>query len=161
MPPRTTGTPIRCIIVDDDRRFRRVVNDVLNYEGIVVAGLASTSAEALSLAGRHLPDVVLVDVALGAESGFDLARRLIGAALGCQPTVVLMSAYAEDDIRPMLEASPAAAFIPKSAISGSAIRAAHRRHRERAAFHGEIERPCRSARPATPKPKGSGAFSVE
>lgn len=136
VPPPTTGTLIRCIIVDDNHHFLRVVNDVLTHEGIVVAGLASTSAEALSLAGRHRPDIVLVDVHLGAESGFDLAERLVVAAPAWRPTVVLMSAYPEHDIRPMLEVSPAAAFIPKIAISGPAVREVHRRHRERAAFDG-------------------------
>jgi DNA-binding NarL/FixJ family response regulator len=154
VPRRTTGTLIRCIIVDDNHHFLRVVNDVLNHEGIAVVGLASTSAEALSLASRHLPDIVLVDVRLGAESGFDLAQRLMAAAPAWQPTVVLMSTYPEDGIRPMLEVSPAAAFIRKSAISGPAIREAHRRHRERAAFDGESSnghtarpgRPCRNRR---------------
>jgi DNA-binding NarL/FixJ family response regulator len=151
VPRRTTGTLIRCIIVDDNHHFLRVVNDVLTHEGIVVAGLASTSAEALSLASRHLPDIVLVDVDLGAESGFDLAQRLMVTAPAWQPTVVLMSTYPEDDIRPMLEVSPAAAFIRKMAISGPAIREAHRRHRERAALDGESSnghaaRPGRSCR---------------
>jgi CheY-like chemotaxis protein len=130
---RTTGPLIRCVIVDDSRRFLRAVNDVLEFEGIVVAGLASTSAEAVRLASRHRPDVVLVDVSLGSESGFDLAQRLVVAATRAeQPTVILMSTYPEDDIRPMLKASPAAAFIPKVDISGAAIREVHQRHRQRA-----------------------------
>lgn len=151
---RTTGTVIRCVIVDDNRCFLRAVNDVLNHEGIAVVGLALTSVEALSRAWWHRPDVVLVDVDLGRESGFDLTRRLLAVAPTWQPTVVLMSAYSEEEIRPMLEGSPAAAFIPKIAISGAAIREAHRRHREQAAFDGESSnrnaaqprRPCRNGR---------------
>jgi DNA-binding NarL/FixJ family response regulator len=152
VPRRTTGTLIRCIIVDDNHHFLRVVNDLLNHEGIVVAGLASTSAEALSLASWLLPDIVLVDVHLGAESGFDLAQRLMAAAPAWQPTVVLMSTYPEHDIRirPMLEVSPAAAFIQKIAISGPAIREAHRRHREQAAFDGESSN-GHTARPGRPR----------
>ncbi|GAB2806929.1 hypothetical protein GCM10027176_09930 [Actinoallomurus bryophytorum] len=127
----TTSTPIRCVIVDDNRHFLHTVNDVLSYEGITVVGLASKSDEALSHACLHRPDVVLVDVNLGPKSGFDLTRRLMAAAPAWQPTVILMSTYAEEDVRPMLETSPAAAYIPKIAISGPAIRRAHREYRER------------------------------
>ncbi|MDN3358131.1 response regulator [Actinomadura sp. DC4] len=128
---RTTSTPIRCVVVDDNHHFLRAINDVLSHAGITVVGLASTSAEALRHACLHRPDVVLVDVNLGTTSGFDLTQLLMAAAPGWQPTVILMSTYAEKDIRPMLETSPAAAYIPKIAISGLAIRRAHREHRER------------------------------
>lgn len=129
VPHRTTDALLRCLIVDDNRRILRAVNDVLNHDGIVVVGLASTSTEALGLASRHRPDVVLSDVELGPESGFDLAWQLMMVVPAWQPTVILMSASPEEEFDPMLEASPAAAFIPKLAISGPAVREVHRRHR--------------------------------
>lgn len=123
-------TLIRCVIVDDNRYFLRVLKGVLEYNGIAVAGVASTSAEAVRHVRRHRPDVVLVDVGLGPDSGFDLARRLVTMTPAWQPSVILMSADSEDDLRPMLATSPAAAFLPKADISGRAVRAIHHRHRE-------------------------------
>jgi DNA-binding NarL/FixJ family response regulator len=42
---------------------------------VAVVGVAATSAEALRLEQELRPDVALVDIRLGGESGFDLARR--------------------------------------------------------------------------------------
>jgi CheY-like chemotaxis protein len=51
---------------------------LLEREGVAVVGIATTSAEALRLEEQLRPDVVPVDIRLGDESGFDLARRLRG-----------------------------------------------------------------------------------
>jgi len=58
--------------------------------------------------------VVLVDIRLGDESGFDLARRLTS-------TVILISTYAESEYAEEIAASPAAGFIPKTQLSASAV----------------------------------------
>ncbi len=52
-----------------------------------MVGLASTTADALRLARELQPDVILVDVDLGEESGFDLAQRLAAGEVG--PVVLL------------------------------------------------------------------------
>jgi DNA-binding NarL/FixJ family response regulator len=115
--------PIRCLLVDDDDRFLRAARRMLEHEGIEVVGVATTSAEALQRADELNPDVSLVDISLGEESGFDLAERL-AAARPCEgPTVILISAYAEQDLAERIEASPAAGFVPKIALSGEAIHA--------------------------------------
>ena len=69
--------PIRCLIVDDNKSFLEAARVLLEREGLTVAGVASTGAEALRQAETLRPDVVLVDISLGDESGFDLARRLV------------------------------------------------------------------------------------
>ena len=68
--------PLRCLIVDDSDTFLRAASVLLEGEGVTVAGVASNSAEALRQARALRPDVILVDVGLGEESGFDLARQL-------------------------------------------------------------------------------------
>jgi CheY-like chemotaxis protein len=113
---------IRCLIVDDDARFLRTAQRVLEHEGIEVVGVASTSAEALQRADELNPDVSLIDIDLGGESGFDLAER-IAAAPGEHPAVILISAYAEQDYADMIAASPAAGFVPKLSLSSNAIHA--------------------------------------
>ena len=67
---------IRSLIVDDSDAFIKAASVLLQREGVIVVGAASNSAEALRLAGALRPDVILVDIGLGEESGFDLARLL-------------------------------------------------------------------------------------
>jgi two-component system nitrate/nitrite response regulator NarL len=105
---------LRCLIVDDNRPFLDAASDVLSREGVAVVGVAATSAEALALADRLRPDVVLVDINLGDENGLDLARRLV-------PPVILISTYTEGDVGELAASSPAVGFLSKSLLSGRAI----------------------------------------
>ena len=66
----------RCLIVDDNAGFRDAARSLLEREAIEVVGVASNSAEAHAHVAELRPDVVLVDIDLGAESGFELARAL-------------------------------------------------------------------------------------
>jgi len=113
--------PIRLLIVDDNAHFLEAARRLLEREGMTVVGVASTTLDALRRAEELRPDVTLVDIELGQESGFDLARRLAeGAGNGPRP-VILISAYPEQDLVDLVEASPALGFLPKSALSGRAI----------------------------------------
>lgn len=112
---------LRLLIVDDNAHFLDAARGLLEREGITVVGVASTSAEALRRADELQPDVTLVDIDLGEESGFDLARRLTEAAAGEQSRVILISAYPEQDLAELIGASPAVGFLAKSRLSGSAI----------------------------------------
>jgi DNA-binding NarL/FixJ family response regulator len=105
---------IRCLIVDDSQPFLDAARLLLEREGMEVVGVATTSAEALRLEGELRPDVVLVDIRLGQESGFDVARRLSG-------TVILISTHLQSEYADEIEASPAAGFIPKTQLSASAV----------------------------------------
>ena len=67
------------------------------------------------------PDFTLVDVDLGAESGFDLAVQLHDADSPA-PSVILISTHSEQDFADMIAASPALGFLPKFALSPAAIR---------------------------------------
>ena len=67
---------LRCLIVDDNASFLEAASTLLEREGLAVAGVASTGDEGLQRANELEPDVVLLDVSLGAESGLDVARRL-------------------------------------------------------------------------------------
>jgi CheY-like chemotaxis protein len=113
---------VRCLIVDDNRDFLRVASDLLGRAGITVVGVATTGAQARVACGELHPDVALVDIDLGEESGFEIAHQLAGV-LGCgQPRVILVSVYSAEDFGDMITATPAVSFLPKSALSGQAIR---------------------------------------
>lgn len=110
---------VRCLIVDDSLQFLTAARGWLEREGIAVVGVASTVAQALKLAQELHPDVVLVDIDLGGESGFDLASQLAGVD---SSRVILISAYAEEDYAELIAASPAVGFLPKTTLSAQGIR---------------------------------------
>ena len=94
---------------------------MLEDEGVRVVGVASTGVEAVRRAAELSPDVTLLDIDLGRENGFDLARQLAGDS-GIDPGhLILVSAYAECEFVGLIEASPAIGFLPKSALSVGAI----------------------------------------
>jgi CheY-like chemotaxis protein len=113
---------LRSLIVDDNARFLSAARRLLERQGIAVVGVASSGAEAVEMADELRPDVALVDIDLGAESGFDVARRLAGAGGPGRSPVVLISAYPEVDFAELIAASPAVGFLPKADVSATSIR---------------------------------------
>jgi DNA-binding NarL/FixJ family response regulator len=113
---------MRCLIVDDSAHFVAAARGLLEREGVAVVGVASTGADALRCFEALRPDVTLVDLYLGGESGFDVAEQLLRSAGPTAPPVILISTHAAQDFAELIEASPAAGFVAKSALSGRAIR---------------------------------------
>jgi len=109
----------RCLIVDDNALYLGEARDLLQRQGMSIVGIASNGGEALAIAAAQRPDVALVDVDLGAESGLDVARAL--ATCEEPVPVILISAYAEKDLRELLDDTPAVGFLSKSVLSREAI----------------------------------------
>jgi DNA-binding NarL/FixJ family response regulator len=114
--------PLRCLIVDDSSALLAAASALLEREGIDVVGVASTVAEGARLASELRPDVTLVDIDLGGESGFDLVRQIAADGDGPRLDVILISTHAERDFADLIQASPALGFLPKSDLSAKAIR---------------------------------------
>jgi DNA-binding NarL/FixJ family response regulator len=111
---------MRCLLVDDNDAFLGAASVLLQREGLTVVGVASSSAEALRQARALRPDVVLVDIGLGNESGFDVARLL--AQEGPEGAeVILISARTEADFVELLHQSPAVGFLAKAELSARTI----------------------------------------
>ena len=113
---------LRCLIVDDSRRFLDAARGLLESQGMAVVGVASTGAEAIERAAELSPDVVLLDIDLGGESGLELAGRLHRDASLAPLLVILISTHSEKDYADLIASSPAVGFLPKMALSGNAIR---------------------------------------
>jgi DNA-binding NarL/FixJ family response regulator len=112
---------LRVLIVDDSVPFLNVARVLLEREGLCVVGVASTSADALARAEELGPDVVLVDIKLAQESGFELARRLVKQD-GCGGwSVILISTHAHEDFADLIDECPACGFLPKSELSADAV----------------------------------------
>jgi CheY-like chemotaxis protein len=112
---------MRCLLVDDNEAFVEIARRVLDPGGVEVTGTASTIAQAVRRVSELRPDLVLIDVMLGDENGFDLAHRL--AELHARDLAVIMiSSGTEDDYAELIAQSPARGFLPKGELSGDAIR---------------------------------------
>jgi DNA-binding NarL/FixJ family response regulator len=113
---------LRCLIVDDSPRFGEEARGLLEHEGISVVGIAASGDEAVRLANALRPDLALVDISLGEESGFDVARRLTESSNPDPPAVILVSTYDEREFSGRIAASSALGFIAKAELSAERIR---------------------------------------
>jgi DNA-binding NarL/FixJ family response regulator len=114
--------PLRCLIVDDNSGFRQEMGGLLKEQGLEVVGGAASAAEALQQIAELRPDVALIDIDLGRDSGLTLATRLRETAGPAVPNVILISTHDEGAFAELIERSPALGFLPKTELSGAAIR---------------------------------------
>jgi DNA-binding NarL/FixJ family response regulator len=112
--------PLQCLVVDDYQPFLKVARAKLEQQGMAVVGVADNGAEALRQASELRPDVALVDISLGPESGFDVAREII-AYVGCVILISTDDHYADEDYAELFAGSPAVGFLSKAALSADAI----------------------------------------
>ena len=96
------------LVVDDDEPIREFLVDILQSEGYRVLA-ASDGQQALALALRERPAVVLADVMMPVMTGTELCRRLKGEHPEYAGRVVLMSAA----VRSLADAAGADAFLPR------------------------------------------------
>jgi DNA-binding NarL/FixJ family response regulator len=113
---------LQCLIVDDSARFGDEARSLLEHEGISVVGVATSGDEAVRLTKELGPDLALVDISLGTESGFDFARRLADIRDIAPPKLIFVSTYDEEEFSDRIEASSALGFIAKTELSAEHIR---------------------------------------
>jgi DNA-binding NarL/FixJ family response regulator len=96
MTEGSTGAPLRLLIVDDHEVVRQGLVALLGRrEGFQVVAEAGTAAEAVDLARRYEPEVVVMDVRLPDASGIEACRE-IRAELP-QTRVVILTSYPDED----------------------------------------------------------------
>jgi DNA-binding NarL/FixJ family response regulator len=119
---RLSGMPLRCLIVDDNAGFRDEMRALLEEEGISVVGGAASGREAIRQIVESRPDVALIDIDLGGESGLALTRTVGDAVNGAAlPHLILISTHDESEYADLIEASPAIGFLAKTELSAAAI----------------------------------------
>jgi two-component system nitrate/nitrite response regulator NarL len=112
--------PLSCLIVDDNTKFLEAARFLLGEEGLVIVGVATSSAEAVAQVQALRPDVALIDIELGEENGFDLAEQL--HASGAPRAIIIISTHARWEFEDLIAAGPAAGFVAKTELSRGAIR---------------------------------------
>lgn len=118
---RPTGTTRRSVLlVDDHRAFRLAVRSLLDAEpAYTVLAEAADGEEAVDLALRLRPDLVLMDVRLPGINGIEATRRIL--AREPLTTVVLLSTVRRWDLPPDLLDCGAVGFLQKEAVDPHAL----------------------------------------
>ncbi|HEX8134318.1 MAG TPA: response regulator transcription factor, partial [Actinomycetes bacterium] len=95
---------LRLLLIDDSPRFLQAARGLLERQGLTVVGVAAHGSEALRQAQALRPDLTLVDIDLGGESGFELARRLHQEAGLAPGELILISVHDPDDFAELIAA---------------------------------------------------------
>src|SRR5947199_5768134 len=97
---------VRCLIVDDNTSFREEMRGLLAEQGLDVVGEAGSAAEAKRQMAELRPDVALIDIDLGGESGLELVRQLRDQpGHHALPHLILISTHDEAEYADVIEAS--------------------------------------------------------
>jgi DNA-binding NarL/FixJ family response regulator len=125
-PPGGTG-PVRVLVADDHPVVRAGLAAMLGAEpGLDVVGEAASGEEAVLLAARHRPAVVLTDLRMPGSGGLAAIRRITAELPGVR--VVVLTTYDSDaDILPAVEAGAAGYLLkdtPRAALVDAIFAAA-------------------------------------
>lgn len=139
--PSTAGgsTTIRIVIADDHAVFRRGLEAVVDAEGdLEIVAEASSASEAVEAVRRHEPDVVLLEVRLGGQSGIDACTAIKMQS----PRTRVLTLTASDDPDDLFKALMvgASGYLLKSLPTGQIVDAV------RLANNGEVVVPPPMAR---------------
>jgi two-component system, NarL family, response regulator NreC len=114
--------PIKCVIVDDDARFRQALRRALESESdIQIIGEASSAAEALERVRGVGADIVLMDTSKLGMTGFEAARLMTKDSEGTR-LLCLATHEEEEDLRQCLDAGASgyiAKDVPASRLIGA------------------------------------------
>ena len=115
-----SGMALRCVIVDDNPDFLETAATLLGRQGISIVAVARSSDEALKCVEEHKPDVTIVDIKLGDESGFQLTEEIVSGAV--PSAVILTSTHSGNEYSELIASSPALGFVAKEHLSPQEIR---------------------------------------
>ena len=105
---------VRVLVVDDERDAREIISVILGEAGAEMA-TASSTREALDLVERWKPDVLISDIGMPGESGYDLIRkvRALPAGKGGQTPAIALTAYARVEDRLKILSAGFQMHVPK------------------------------------------------
>jgi DNA-binding NarL/FixJ family response regulator len=96
---------------------------LLAEEGLDVVGGAGSAADAHRQIAELRPEVALIDIDLGGDSGLELARQLREQpGQDAVPHLILISSHDEAEYADLIEASSAIGFLAKIDLSAATIR---------------------------------------
>jgi DNA-binding NarL/FixJ family response regulator len=111
-PPPCAIVPLRVLIIDDDPGFRQAARELLRIRGYAVVADAHDGPSAIAAVELLQPDAVLLDIRLGPDDGFDVARAVARTRPGT--AVLLTSANDYHGCDDALRLAGARGFVLKS-----------------------------------------------
>ena len=118
----TTSAPLRVLVADDQELVRAGFCVILEAAGFAVVGEAADGAQAVEIAARERPDVVLMDIRMPVMDGLE-ATRLITAGGDSTPKVVILTTFDLDDYVYEALRAGASGFLLKDAPRADLIAA--------------------------------------
>jgi two-component system, NarL family, nitrate/nitrite response regulator NarL len=117
---RGQQTPLRVVIADDHRLFAEALEAILTTdERIEVVGQASDGAQAVELARKLDPDVVLMDVSMPVLDGFEATREIREESAEVR-VLMLTGSNSRDDVDRSREAG-AVGYVTKDRIASELV----------------------------------------
>lgn len=110
---------MRTVVIDDNAGFISAARSILKGSEFAIVGSAATAADGLRLVEELRPEVVLLDIDLGEDSGFSLAPQLRRGNGGMK--LILISAHPETEFADLIAESPSLGFLPKSELSARSL----------------------------------------
>jgi DNA-binding NarL/FixJ family response regulator len=117
--------PIRVLVADDEESVVDVLRALIGSDpSLRFVGAAHDAEDAIELAARERPDVVLLDVRMPGGGGLRAAREIVKR---CAPTkVVALSAHEDSDTVIGMISAGASAYVPKGDSTEKILRTIHR-----------------------------------
>ena len=129
--------PITVMIVDDHEMVRRGACSYLEAQpDISVVAQAGSGEEAVRLAQKHIPDVVLMDLVMPGMDGVEATRKLKNASPRTQ-IIILTSFHQDEYIFPALQAG-AISYLLKDVKAAELLEAIRRAAQGEATLHPKI-----------------------
>jgi signal transduction histidine kinase/ActR/RegA family two-component response regulator len=121
-PAAAPGAALRVMIADDHRIVREGLARLLNEAAeIELVGQAEDGQQAVEMARRLQPDVVVMDVSMPRMNGIDATRIITAERPQCR--VIALSMHSAGDMEPAMRDAGAAAYLPKDGPADGLIAA--------------------------------------
>jgi DNA-binding NarL/FixJ family response regulator len=116
----TTQEAVKVLVVDDQAPFRMAARMVIRRTpGFEVVGEATSGEDSVTMAQDLHPDLVLMDINMGAMSGIEATREIVAGAP--DTLVFLCSTYNREDLPPGALDTGASAYLNKEQLAPSVL----------------------------------------
>ena len=133
---------IAVLLVDDHAIVRQGLRALLEAEGdIAVVGEAENGREAVVLAKKTLPDLVLMDLAMPGLNGLEATRQIVRNLPSAR--VLVLTSYGDDDYVTQLLEAGATGYLVKQTAAADLLKAIREVHEGNAFFSPSIAKRLR------------------